>query len=149
MSAIYDNWERLFSRLNSSLDDVPFGFSSPRWSTSNQKEEEHLATKTPAPTHSWRRELTIQVPKPGIEDRGFSRGPVCSEYSLKVSPTLSPRVYRDDAIQESYPLPLPPTVISNSLHVSPSAAKLPSPPSRSPQGVENVKNPGTSWKKGS
>ncbi|KAL8544014.1 hypothetical protein ACS0TY_004532 [Phlomoides rotata] len=136
-----------FSRLNSSLDDVPFGFSSPQWSASNQKEE-HLATKTPAPTHSRRRELTIQVPKPGIEDRGFSRGPVCSEYSSKVSPTLSPRVYRDDANQESYPLPLPPTAISNSSHVSPSAAKLPSPPSRSPQGAENVKSPGTSWKKG-
>ncbi|KAL8531815.1 hypothetical protein ACS0TY_008424 [Phlomoides rotata] len=137
-----------FSRLNSSLDDVPFGFSSPQWSASNQKEEEHLASKTPAPTHSRRRELTIQVPKPGIEDRGFSRGPVCSEYSLKVSPTLSPRVYRDDAIQEIYPLPLPPTVISNSSHVSPSAAKLHSPPSRSPQGAENVKSPGTYWKKG-
>ncbi|KAL8555673.1 hypothetical protein ACS0TY_003476 [Phlomoides rotata] len=137
-----------FSRLNSSLDDVPFGFSSPQWSASNQKEEEHLATKTPAPTHSRRRELTIQVPKLGIEDRGFSHGPVCSEYSLKVSPILSPRVYRDDAIQESYPLPLSPTVISNSSHVSPSAAKLPSSPSRSPQGAKNVISPGTSWKKG-
>ncbi|KAL8516681.1 hypothetical protein ACS0TY_015081 [Phlomoides rotata] len=136
-----------FSRLNSSLDGVPFGFSSPQWSAFNQKEEEHLATKTPAPTHSRFlafREITTVV----FEDRGFSRGPVCSEYSSKVSPTLSPRVYRDDAKQESYPLPLPPTVISNSSHVSPSAAKLPSPPSRSPQGAENVKSPGTSWKKG-
>ncbi|KAL8544020.1 hypothetical protein ACS0TY_004533 [Phlomoides rotata] len=171
MSAIYDNCERLvaavlekeqlwqhfhqqqqsrspsssssspdfsFSRLNSSLDDMPFGYSSPRWSVPNHKTDEHFGTKT---THSRGRNLTIQVPKLGIKDYwDFSCAPVCSKYCSIVSPTLSSR-----AIQESYPLPLPPTSISNSLPVSPPklTAKLPS-----PQGAENVKSPRTCWKKG-
>lgn len=98
-------------------------------------------------TPSRKRNLTIQVPKRDIENFDLDRGPVSSEYCSKVSPTVSLRVNRDDVKQESYPLPLPPTPIS---HVSPpkSAAKLPSPPPHSPKGAENVKIPGTSWKKG-
>lgn len=36
-----------FTRLTSSLDDVPFSFSSPEWSASNQKEDD-FGSKTAA-----------------------------------------------------------------------------------------------------
>lgn len=116
-----------------------------------------------------KRDLKIQVPKPQIQDRGFSRAPENSEYLPNISPRMTsltpssrvlPRAggghsesqtkWLDDAKQQSYPLPLPPAAISNSSHVSRpnSASKSPSAPLRSPERAENVKSPGTPWKKG-
>ncbi|KAK6155679.1 hypothetical protein DH2020_009927 [Rehmannia glutinosa] len=99
--------------LTSSLDDVPFSFSSPDWSASNQKEDD-IAIKTAVATPSSfvkdqspvenlspnknvtitpprKRNLRIQVPKPQLQQNGASCWPNVSP--RMTSPAQSSRVH--------------------------------------------------------
>ncbi|PIN25069.1 MEKK [Handroanthus impetiginosus] len=172
MSAIYDNWERLVAAVlrreelwqlfhqqsrspslssesssssfsfgigSASLDDVPIGVSSLEWPAVDQKE----ADNDSRPAASARILVKDQPPVQSLSTDKNVTFPPSRRRNLKIE-------VPERQIQQSHPLPLPPEAMVNSSPLSQpnSVVALPSVPLPRPGRPEDVKSPGTSWKKG-